>query len=442
MKNRNDSKGQGQFLQPDLPSMLDPRQELYRLAQALPWGQLEKEFEGFYSEEGRPAKPIRLMVGLLILKQLHDLSDEELVGHWKQNPYFQFFCGEEVFKWEPPCEPSDLTHFRNRIGPEGIEKILEASIKLHGKRALEEEVVIDTTVQEKNITYPTDSKLAKKIIERCWKIQESEEIAVRRSYKRTVPKLLSGQRYWGHRTKAGKARKSARRLNTIAGTLVRELRRKLPHKALKHYESDLELYEKVLAQRPGQKDRIYSLHETQVYCMAKGKSHKRYEYGAKASVVMSKTSGVIVGALSFSKNIYDHATLDPALAQVEKLSGKRPKICITDKGYRGRARNIGGTDILTPRPSAEGTSDYERRKMRKRFRRRTAIEPIIGHLKSDHRMARNYLKGNAGDDINLMMAAAAFNFRKWMRNLLARLQISLGALLEPQYSITPILQPS
>ena len=190
MKSKPTDRRQRQFLISTLDEMLDAKQPLYQLAAAIDWDDLEQAFAPLYSEIGRPAKPIRLMVGLLILKYLEDLSDEVVVERWVRDPYYQYFCGEQTFQWGQPCEPSELTHFRNRIGEEGAEKILQCSMNIHPRKAVQEkEVVVDTTVQEKNITYPTDSKLHLKIIDRCRKVFEKEGIKYRRSYRHTIPKL-------------------------------------------------------------------------------------------------------------------------------------------------------------------------------------------------------------------------------------------------------------
>ena len=161
---------QAAFLYPDLINQLNPKDPLLLLAKKIPWEKFESEFAPLYAERGRPAKPVRLMVGLLLLKQMENLSDERVVEEWRRNPYFQAFCGMDTFQWELPCEPSDFSHFRKRIGEKGIEKIFQASIEIHGEMARESEIVVDTTVQEKNITFPTDTKLRVKVIARCWKM--------------------------------------------------------------------------------------------------------------------------------------------------------------------------------------------------------------------------------------------------------------------------------
>ena len=426
MKSKPEATPQGQFLMPDLTAMLDARQPLYRLAQKIEWQRFESEFGVLYAEEGRPALPVRRMVGLLLLKQLHNLSDERVVEQWTLNPYFQFFCGEREFQWGAPCAASELVHFRHRIGPDGGEKLLAASVALHGAKAKEAEVVLDTTVQEKAITFPTDSKLHAKIVRAAQRIARRSGLTLRQSYARTVPKLLQAQRGWRHPRTRQHARKAARKLKTIAGRLVRELKRKLP--AGHRHEKILGLCQRILAQKRHDKNKIYSLHEPHVYCLAKGKAHKEYEFGAKASLVVGKTLGVILGALNFETNTYDGHTVEPALEQVERVTGYRPDKAIGDRGYKGR-RHFGTTELLIPGAPAAHATAYTKRKARARFRRRAAIEPRIGHLKTDFRLGRNFLRGVNGDAFNLLLAATAANLRLWLRAASACLHLILAHFL-------------
>jgi len=187
------------------------------------------------------------------------------------------------------------------------------------------------------------------------------------------------------------------------------------------------------------RDKIYSLHEPHISCVAKGKEHKKYEFGAKASVVLTKTGGIIVGAVAHAENLYDGHTLPEVLQQTEALTGSVLAVAIVDRGYRG-ARRIGDTEILVPGLKPKEQTPHHNRVMRQRFRRRCAIEPVMGHLKSDYRLARNYLKGFAGDTRNLLLAAAAWNFKKWL-NLVVSFYLNCLRWLLPPTSF-PSLRPS
>ena len=418
---------QGNFLYQDLLDQLNPKHPLLLLAKKIPWGLFEEEFKPLYAEIGRPAKPIRLMVGLLMLKQLENLSDERVVEAWLQNPYYQSFCGMKHFQWSFPCNPSELVHFRKRIGEAGAEKIFQVSVSLHGKRALEREIVIDTTVQEKNITFPTDDKLRLKVISRCWKLASEEEIRLRRSYRRELKKLLRIIRFRRCVRDKGKVTAARRRLKTIANALLRDITRKLPEDRRNNFLEELEIYRKVVNQQRKDKNKIYSLHEREVCCICKDKEHKKYEFGNKAAIAMTKTDCIIVGAKAY-RNEYDGDTLQGVLNHVAAVRGKSPKKAFCDRGFRGR-KPEGCTTIIIPKAPSSKATEYSKRKARRDFGRRSAIEPVIGHLKNDFRLARNYLKGTIGDAINLLLSVAAFNFRKWLRAAAQKIFFALCSLL-------------
>ena len=332
MQSKPSSSRQGSFLMPTLGEQLDPGQPLKRLADTLPWSEFEQAFGKYYSEEGRPAKPVRLMMGLLLLKQMFNQGDETVVAAWVQNPYWQYFCGMSEFQWQVPCDPSDLVYFRKRIGEAGMQRILKVSAELHGDKAQESEVVVDTTVQEKNITYPTDTKLTHKIIHRCWKLADRHGVKLRRRYRKAVRHCVMAQRWRRDPKKRKAAHRALRKMKVIAGRLLRELERKLPLAISLEQRESFALYRRVLRQQPTDRDKIYSLHEPQVYCLSKGKEHKKYEFGSKASVVMTKTHGVIVGAVAHEENLYDGDALRPALEQTRAITGQAPAKAIVDRG--------------------------------------------------------------------------------------------------------------
>ncbi len=382
---------------------------LYILANRIDWKIFDEAFKKHYSaSQGAPAKPIRLMVSLLILKQLRNLSDESVVEQWAENAYYQYFGGEQLFSVKPPCVATELVEFRKRIGEEGVELIFKESIRINGKDADDDNLSGDTTVQEKNITYPTDDKLYKKIIVKCQKIAAEENIELRQSYKFTVKKHSTIQRFKKNKGGFAKARKASKKIKTIAGRLVREIERKLEPDDASKYAMDVSLFKKVLAQKRSDSNKTYSLHEPEVKCYTKGKEHKKFEFGSKASFLITQNTGVVVGALNFSDNVHDSKTLPAAIQQYERLMNKEPKNIFLDRGYRG-AKMINNTTLHTPKPDKNITATK-----RKRLSRRAAIEPVIGHLKHDYRMARNYLKGTVGDAINVMLAASAINFKRMM----------------------------
>lgn len=416
IQDRYPNPDQMNFLHADLLDQLNPKHPLLRLAKNIPWDYFETEFSPLYSGQGRPAKPIRLMVGLSILKHLENLSDEVLIDRWVRDPYQQVFCGETAFQWAFPCDPSDMTYFRKRIGPGGFEKILSASVALHGESAIEDEMCVDTTVQEKNTTFPTDAKQYRKIHGHLLKLARTEGIRLPRTYEKEVKQLKLHTRFASHPKNRKKARCAVKRLKTISGRLLREIQRQMDEAQQQTYQKTLSLYQRVLKQKRSDKNKIYSLHEPHIYCMSKGKDHKKYEFGSKASVAKTRDSNILIGALAVEENRYDGHTLPDVFAQIERILGHVPKICLGDRGYRGKSK-IGDQRIMIPGPARKNASTAMQAEMRKRFRRRAAIEPVIGHLKSDHRLNRNFLKGFAGDQINLLMAAAAFNFKKWMREV-------------------------
>lgn len=411
-----------------LADQLNPKHPLYLLANKIDWRRFETSFSPLYcADNGRPAKPIRLMCGLLILKHVRNLSDESVVEQWSENAYYQYFCGMLEFTPSFPCNASELVHFRKRIGEKGMELILSESIRVNREdddRDHHDTAFIDSTVQEKNVTYPTDAKLHKKIIRKVLSIVKSLGLPLRQSYTFVLKKIYHDQRFRNHPKNRGKVLKADRRLRTIAGRLVRELRRNL--KGNRDYDSLLGLFERVLSQKRDTPGKIYSLHEPEVQCISKGKEHKKYEFGNKVSIIRSIT-GIILGAKSF-RNEYDGHTIEESLLQVERLTGKKVRRLAGDRGYRGK-KEVNGTQILIPDAPSKKDSYHTRRKKHKLFRKRAGIEPTIAHLKSDFRLGRNFYKGVFGDAVNLLLAAAAYNFKRAMRTLLTLIEKICGTLL-------------
>jgi len=405
---------------------LDHKHPLYKLANEINWEMFEENFSKHYNDKmGRPAKPIRLMVGLLIIKHIRNLSDESVIEQWCENAYYQYFCGEKSFQINPPCVASELVHFRNRIGVEGLELIFKESVRINGKDGKEKQVIVDTTVQEKNITFPTDDKLYKKIINKVNTIADKEGIELRQSYKRVVKRLSYQQRFRKSSKQQKIARKADKKIKTIAGRLVRELERKLSSEKLSEYSNLIEIFKKILSQKRNDRDKIYSVEEPSVKCISKGKSHKKYEFGNKVSIMITKKSGVIVGALSLERNDYDGHTLESALKQYKDFYNREPEKAIVDLGYRGISK-IGNTEIISPQ--RKGKTLTEKRRIRKDHRRRSSIEATISHLKNTHRLNRNYYRYVKGDAINLLLSASAYNFKRVMRLWSEKLRYFLSLL--------------
>ena len=434
----------------DLETMLDSNHPLFKLANMVDWAFFEKSFAPlFCADNGRPSKPIRLMVGLLMLKHLRNVSDEQVVVQFRENAYYQYFCGLEAFSTAAPCASSELVHFRHRIGEEGVELILKESIRINvaiedrkkeeedrksrkdgrGRKSEKEQTAfIDSTVQEKNVTFPTDSKLLNKIIHYCHKVAKAEGTKVRQSYVLEIKRLKLTQRFRGKAHSRKKVARADRRMRTIAGRLVRELLRELPSDCI--YRERLGLCLKFVNGELIDGHKIYSLHEQDVLCICKGKEHKKYEFGNKVSLVRL-WNGIIIGAMAF-RNEYDGHTIDRAKEQAYRLYGRSIRILAGDRGYRGQKMS-GDTKVMIPNVPKASDSAYMKARKRELFKKRAGIEPVIGHCKSDHRLGRNFYKGLFGDSINVMLAAAAFNLkramriplgliRKWLMELLAKEQ--------------------
>ena len=418
MIGKTDKTPQLNIYEVPLVQFINKNHELCQLAEKINWDELEQDLSVYYCiDNGRPSIPIRKIVGVVFLKRMFNESDESVVDRWKENPYWQYFCGEVNFQHNWPFDPTELIKFRHRMGEKGMERILKQSIDLFSKKEInEKQVLIDSTVQEKNITFPTDTKLQKRIIEKCRAIAKDEGILLRQSYKRILKQLMIDQRFRQHPKRRKKARAAARKIKTIAGRVVRDLERKLNDEQMKRYLQNLLIFKQVLSQERNSQNKIYSLHEPEVGCIAKGKEAKKYEFGNKVSIVKTMKSGIIIGALSFIDNPYDGDTLEPQLKQVKKMTGRLPKVAITDRGYRGKKKVL-DTEIMIPGKLPADATNYQKQKTRKYFRARAGIEPIIGHIKHDHRMIRNYLSGAQGDAVNTLLAATGFNMMKMLRRI-------------------------
>jgi IS5 family transposase len=411
-------KNQRELFRPMLVDMIDPSHEMVLLADTIDWSYFDTEFSSLYSSAGQPSVPLRLIVGCLMLKHLYNLGDETLAKAWIENPYMQYFCGMRCFEHKFPFAASDFSHFRKRIGEAGFEKIFAYSVRLHSQ----EETgkcspwhLSDTTVQENNTTFPTDAKLCKKVIDKCNKIADRQSIKLRRSYTRESKQLLRETYNGKHPKRVKQANKARKRLKTIANAQLRDLERKMSAYSLSTLREKLELYKRAVNQKKTDKDKVYSLHKPFTKCIAKGKAHKPYEFGNKVGMITTSRQGrkIITAIKAFSDNLFDGHTLAPLLHQMEINDFKLPKEIIYDRGGKGQG-SIKGVQILTPDKAKKTDTPYQKQRKRKKFRSRAAIEPIIGHLKTDYRMAQNYLLDEMGIQINALMAATAWNLKKMM----------------------------
>jgi len=403
-----------------LSELLNPDHPLYVLAERIDWSQFDAAIDACYAEElGRPGVNTRLMVGLLYLKHAFDESDESVVARWVENPYWQFFCGCQYMQHELPIDPSSLSRWRKRVGAERLEKLLEATI--HAALAMKamrpqelQKVNVDTTVQEKAIAFPTDARLYHKMRVALVRRARSLGIALRQNYRFKGKKLLAKQGRYAHARQMKRAAKMTRQLKTILGRVVRDIERKAGKIQGQIADEPLRdlvaLAERLLEQTRTSKHKIYSVHAPEVECLAKGKAHKRYEFGCKTSVATTSRSNWIVGAQALHGNPYDGHTLCGALSQVERLTGQTLQDVMVDQGYRGHGYE-GSALVHVVRSIPKRAT----RAVRRMLKRRAAIEPTIGHLKSGNRMDRNYLSGQEGDRINALLSAAGYNLRKLLR---------------------------
>jgi len=420
MQGKLPQKSQRDLFRPMLVDFIDMGHELVLLEKQIDWGYFEKEFASYYSHTGAPSVPIRLMVGCLMLKHLYNLGDERIPEAWVRDVYFQYFCGGVFFEHKFPFDPSDFVHFRKRVGEEGIGKIFAYSVLLHGKdvAAKSKLVLSDTTVQENNTTFPTDAKLCKKVIDNCNKIAAQEGIEQRRTYTFESKQLLRDTHNGQHPRRAKQAKKAKKRLKTIANAQLRELERKMSESQKTLHANELELFKLTVNQQKHDTNKIYSLHKPFTNCIAKGKAHKKYEFGNKVGLITTgkKGSKIITAIKAFIDNIYDGHTIEPLLQQMSDNDFRLPLELAYDRGGKGKAE-INGVKIITPNKPKASDTNYQKQQKRKKFRARAGIEPIIGHLKTDFRMGQNYLLGENGIQINALMAATAWNLKKLMQKL-------------------------
>ena len=419
-------------MRPRLVDMIDGRHELVRLAALIDWGWFEREWAGFFpAGEGRPAIHPRLVAGLMYLQHAYGLSDEAVLARWVENPYFQYFTGEVCFQHCSPIHPSSLSRWRGRIGEEGVEWLLTKSVEAGRAcgavtpRSLAE-IAVDTTVMEKAIAHPTDSRLYERARRSLVTLAGKAGITLRQTYSRLAPRLAAQAGRHAHARQFRRMRKALRTLKGYTGRVLRDIGRKLavvPEGGLRtQIEQRLALVTRLLRQTSKSAGKLYALHEPEVDCISKGKARVRYEFGTKVSIATTLTGGFVVGMRSMPSNPYDGHTLPDALQQVETLTNQRPSLTVVDRGYRGHG--VQNTKVLV-----SGTRRGLTPRLRKLLRRRSAIEPEIGHMKSDGRLARCALKGRIGDAIFAVLCGCGHNIRKILAYLRAILLAFLTSLI-------------
>ena len=394
-----------------LSQILNLAHPLCRVARQINWDRIEQQTNTVYSDgPGYPPLPTRLLVGLHYLKYTFDESDESVVERWVENPYWQYFCGYEYLQHELPLHPTTLVKWRQRMGDK-LEALLEETIQVALeskalKRTALKHVNVDTTVQEKAIAFPTDARLYQKMREVLVREAQQRKIRLRQSFRRVGKKSFILQGRYARAWQMKRAARQTRLLKTYLGRVTRDIERKADTGDAAMQVLLARAY-RLLKQQRNDKNKLYSVHAPEVRCIAKGKAHKRYEFGAKASFVTSSKGNWLLSAQSLKGNPYDGHTLGGALEQTASLTGIIPQFAYCDQGYRGHKLN-GATKIRI----VGKIPKRAKRSVRNWMKRRSAIEPTIGHLKSDHRMNRNYLKGHAGDQANVILAAAAYNLAK------------------------------
>jgi len=387
------------------------------LADKINWEDLESDIisslnNGSYN--GRKAKPIRLVLGILLLQYMHNLSDEETVRTWCENPYWQYFCGYDYFQWNLPMDSSSMTRWRKRLGEEHLTKLFQLTINVASEVGVIEEkdlsqITVDTTVMPKNIAYPMDTKLLEKARVRMVKIAKDRGIQLRQNYNLVSKKLLRQIGGYLHAKQMKRAKKAEKKFCTIVGRVMRDCANKADGEDLVVFEKIFSQANHLLTRSKTDKNKLYSLHEQDVTCISKGKAHKRYEFGCKVSLAIThrKGIGIITSAAALRGNPYDGHTLENAYKDSYKNTGVKVKKMFVDKGYKGHGVSdcqvfISGQRKLT-------------RTEKNQLKRRQAIEPHIGHLKSKVKLGLCRLKGVIGDKINVILSAAAYNLRQILR---------------------------
>ncbi len=434
-KERRDS-GQKDLFRARLDQIVDLGHPLAKLAATIDWGFLEQRFGAVYADiPGRPPLATRLMAGLAILKHMHALSDEGLCERWIENPYFQLFCGEEFFQHRLTFDRSSLTRWRQRMGEEKLVALIQESLASATRTGAAKpsdfsKIIVDTTVQEKAVAFPTDAKLMHRARERLVRLAKKHGVALRQSYERIGKHALIAHQRYAHAKQFKRAGKALRKLRTFLGRVERDIARRIKDdEGLRDvFRRPLYLAERVREQRQKQRGKkVYSLHAPEVECIGKGKPHRPYEFGVKVSVATtlraSKGGQFVTHVKAMPGAPYDGHTLRVVIPEMEKQIGATIKRVVADRGYRGH----NAPEEHKFRVFISGQRRRVTEQIKRELRRRSAVEPVIGHLKADHRMGRNFLAHTQGDAANAILAAAGYNFRRLLAWLALLCAFFLGA---------------
>ena len=406
------SDKQSKLFEPPLEPILNDKHPLYKLAWRIDWQAIEKELACCYSEDmGRPGNATRLMVGLHYLKHTYNESDESVIARWVENPYWQYFCGYEHMQHEFPIHPTSMVKWRGRVGSKRMEVLLKETLSTamrekYLKPSDASKIIVDTTVQEKAIAHPTDARLYLKAIHRLIKLANERAIELRQSYVRVSKKAFFRQSQYARAGQYKRAAKQTKKLKTYLGRLLRDIERKVANPDEK-LTVMLERASRIHSQNRDDRQKLYSLDAPEVECISKGKAHKRYEFGCKVSLSVTHKNNWITSSSALHGNPYDGHTLSATIESSQSNTDVMVQEAYVDRGYRGH--DYAGQARIYKQ---EGKLKALTRAIMNKLKRRSAIEPTIGHVKSDNGMARNYLKTEEGDRLNAILAAAGYNMRK------------------------------
>ncbi|MET4214739.1 IS5 family transposase [Bradyrhizobium sp. LA2.1] len=434
--------GEQDLFRSRLDQIIDTEHALVKLVRTIDWRFLEERFGEVYTDSpGQPPLPTRLMAGLAILKHTYDLSDEVLCERWVENPYYQYFCGEEFFQHRLVFDRSSLTRWRNRMGEERLQALIQESLSVATRtKAIKpselSRVIVDTTVQPKNVMFPTDAKLLNRAREKLVRLAKLHGVDLRQSYARVGKFALIQHQRYAHAKQFKRANRLLKKLRTYLGRVIRDIGRKIEGNGGLEaaFAKLLALARRVREQQQRQRGpKVYSLHAPEVECIGKGKAHRPYEFGVKVSVATTlshaKGGQFVTHVKSLPGNPYDGHTLETVIPDMEKLVGNTIARLLADRGYRGHNAPPDHKFRVFISGQKRGVTPSIKRELR----RRSAVEPVIGHLKAEHRMGRNYLWYRQGDANNAVLAAAGYNFRRLIRWL---------SLLLRQILIAPFAEPS